>query len=140
MVRINLLDPYCLSDQHLIAEYNEILMLLGYVRKHPSVKGIPSGYCLGRGHILFFKDKLLYLKKRHGLLKKEMQKRGFRPVKKIILSGFPGRLANDWKPSERDKRIIRQRLCRKIMEKPGYYRHYRKKKSCSALALLVKKG
>jgi len=32
MVKINLIHPRYLTDQHLIAEYNEILMLLAYLR------------------------------------------------------------------------------------------------------------
>ncbi len=75
MVRINLLNPKNLSDQHLIAEYLEIMMLAGYARKHPSLDGIPERYCLGKGHIKFFKNKLKYLEKRHGLIKKEMLRR-----------------------------------------------------------------
>lgn len=58
MIRINLIDPVKLSDQHLIAEYNEILMLLGYVRKYHKVENIPENYKLGTGHIKFFKKKL----------------------------------------------------------------------------------
>ena len=74
MVRVNLIPPRKLADQHLIAEYNEILMLLGYVRKYPMTEEIPKNYCLGKGHIKFFKNKLLYLKKRHENLKNEMKK------------------------------------------------------------------
>ena len=70
MVRINLIKPEKLSDQHLIAEYNEILMFFGYVRKYPKLNKVPLKYCLGEGHILFFKNKLLYLKKRHELITK----------------------------------------------------------------------
>jgi hypothetical protein len=33
MVRVNLISPSKLADQHLIAEYDEILMLLGYVHR-----------------------------------------------------------------------------------------------------------
>ena len=82
MVRINLINPKKLADQHLVAEHNEILMLLGYVRKHPMCLNIPETYCLGRGHIKFFKNKLLYLKKRHELIKKEMIKRAENLIKK----------------------------------------------------------
>lgn len=126
MVRINLIEPTRLADQHLIAEYNEILMLLGYVRKYPVPKNIPKEYCLGPGHIKFFKDKLNYLAKRHELLKKEMLKRGFKPLKKINLNEFDKTLRNDWKPSERDFKIIKQRLISKLKEKPGWYRYYGK--------------
>ena len=73
MVRVNLIHPKSLADQHLIAEYDEILMLLGYVRRYPKKENIPEKYTLGKGHIKFFKDKLLYLKKRHELIKEEMK-------------------------------------------------------------------
>ncbi|MBN1386125.1 pyrimidine dimer DNA glycosylase/endonuclease V [Candidatus Woesearchaeota archaeon] len=128
MVRINLIDPSNLADQHLIAEYNEILMLFGYVRKYPEAVGIPSSYCLGPGHIRFFQDKLLYLKKRHELIKKEMKLRGFRTEKTIKLSEFPRSLCNDWEPQEKDKQKIRGRLIEKLSKKPDYYSYHGEKK------------
>lgn len=129
MVRINLIIPKRLADQHLVAEYNEILMLLGYVRKYPMKKDIPKDYCLGKGHIKFFKDKLLYLKKRHETLKKEMIGRGFTPTKIIDLNGFPKNLRNDWKPKTADFKIIKARLREKINQKPSYYKYYSQKKN-----------
>lgn len=129
MVRINLINPKQLADQHLIAEYNEILMLLGYVKKYPKLGEVPSKYTLGKGHILFFKNKLKYLKKRHELIKKEMKKRGFMADKRIRLSDFSKKLVNDWKPSTKDKSIIRKRLIYKIKLKPEFYNYYGKKKS-----------
>jgi|SaaInlStandDraft_7_1057024.scaffolds.fasta_scaffold15966_5 deoxyribonuclease (pyrimidine dimer) len=129
MVRINLINPKKLADQHLIAEYNEILMLLGYVRKYPIEKDIPEEYCLGRGHIKFFKNKLLYLKKRHELLKKEMSKRNFISNKNINLGEFNKKLRNDWKPNNKDFIIIKERIREKICLKPNYYRYYSKKRS-----------
>lgn len=130
MVRINLVDPRKLSDQHLIAEYNEILMLLGYVKLHPTIKHvngaseIPQRYTLGKGHILFFKDKLIYLQKRHESIKMEMRKRGFRTDVNINLRYFPKELKNDWKPVASDIRIIKERLIWKLQQKPDYYRYY----------------
>ena len=57
MVRVNIINPKYLADQHLRAEYLEIIMLVTYVRKHPKIKKeLPKKYCLGTGHILFFKD------------------------------------------------------------------------------------
>ncbi len=129
MVRVNLVDPSVLTDQHLVAEYDEILMLLGYVRRYPSREGIPSSYRLGKGHILFFKDKLVYLKRRHGLLKTEMRKRGFRPTRTITLNEFPKSLRNDWTPREKDYEIIKTRLREKLEKKPAYYRYYGKHES-----------
>ncbi len=138
MVRINLITPKKLTDQHLIAEYNEILMLLGYVRKYPATEEIPTMYCLGKGHIKFFKNKLLYLKKRHELLKTEMKKRGFVPTKHIELRTFSKNLKNDWKPSPQDVMLITKRLRQKIMLKPQYYNYYRKKRSKEFLLNLLR--
>jgi deoxyribonuclease (pyrimidine dimer) len=129
MVRINIVNPRKLADQHLIAEYNEILMLFGYVKKHPKKYEITHDYCLGKGHIRFFKDKLLYLKKRHELIKKEMQRRGFQKNKTINLKDFPKELQKGWKPQPKNFRLIKKRLREKIRLKPDYYRYERKKRS-----------
>ena len=126
MVRINLIKPTQLADQHLIAEYNEILMLLGYVKKYPEPINIPPTYRLGEGHIKFFKNKILYLQKRHKLLKKEMKKRGFATNKTIELKIFDKKLQNDWKPRSQDKEIIKERIRQKIKSKPNFYSYYRK--------------
>ena len=120
MVRINLINPKNLADQHLIAEYNEILMLLGNVKRYPKLENIPSKYTLGKGHILFFKNKLKYLKKRHELIKLEMKKRGFNANKNIKLDEFNKELINDWKPSEEDIEIIKKRLISRIRLKSRF--------------------
>lgn len=129
MVRINLIDPKKLADQHLVAEYNEILMLLGYVKKYPKVENIPKEYCLGTGHIKFFKNKLTYIKERHEWLKLEMQKRNFHPEKTIKLTEFKRSLRNNWKPKKQDYLIIKQRLKEKIKQKSKFYRYYGKIRS-----------
>ncbi len=123
MVRINLIEPKALADQHLIAEYNETLMLFGTVAKHPAIRNQPPSYCLGKGHITFFKDKLLYLKKRHELIKKEMKKRNFATAVSISLKGYPLHLHNDWKPSKKDASLIKECIAWKLRKKPAYYRY-----------------
>lgn len=133
MVRINIINPKYLADQHLIAEYKEILMLFGYVRKHPhthfhQLDKIPKSYKLGQGHILFFKNKLKYLGKRFELVKREMLRRGFSGNKKISYEKYDEKLINDWKPSKSDKEIIKRRLSEKINLKPNYYRYYKENK------------
>jgi deoxyribonuclease (pyrimidine dimer) len=124
MVRINIIQPRQLADQHLTAEYNEILMLLGHVKKFPRVNNMPADYCLGKGHITFFKNKLLYLKKRHELLKKEMRKRGYATNRTIDLKNFKKELANDWKPKACDKELIKRRIMQKLRKKPEHYTYY----------------
>jgi deoxyribonuclease (pyrimidine dimer) len=124
MVRINLINPRKLADQHLIAEYNEILMLLGYVIRYPVVKDIPEEFTLNKGHIKFFKNKLVYIKKRHETLKKEMRERGFVTNKTIKLSDYPQELHQDWRPAAKDKLLIKERIREKIHFKPEYYRYH----------------
>lgn len=141
MVRVNLISPKALSDQHLIAEYNEILMLFGYVDKYPVLEKakIPASYCLGKGHILFFKNKLYYLKKRHELLKKEMIKRDFKPEKSIDLSKYHKALCKEFYPLDEDKAIIKKRLIEKLKKKPKYYTYYREHKPLDFFIGLVRK-
>lgn len=138
MVRINLVNPKNLADQHLVAEYNEILMLLGYVRKHPELGKIPEKYTLGKGHILFFKNKLKYLKQRHERIKKEMARRGFKARETINLKEFDKKLINGWRASTDDKNIIKKRLRVKLKLKPGYYRYYRKRRSINFFVDMLK--
>jgi len=127
MVRINLINPKKLSDQHLIAEYNEILMLVGHLKKNGFKKeNCPEKYCLGKGHITFFKNKLAYLNKRHHLIKEEMKKRDFKTNKNLDLSEIDKSLIKDWEPKKEDFKIIKQRLKEKINFKPRYYRYYSK--------------
>ncbi|MFA6088925.1 MAG: pyrimidine dimer DNA glycosylase/endonuclease V [Candidatus Woesearchaeota archaeon] len=125
MVRINLVDVSKLSDQHLVAEYDEILMLVSYIKRYSKFDGTElKQYCLGKGHMKFFKDKVLYLKKRHELLKIEMRKRGFVTRKNIVLSTFSKKNINDWKPTSLDVSIVTKRILSRIKAKFGYYRYY----------------
>ncbi|HJX49882.1 hypothetical protein A3K73_04575 [Candidatus Pacearchaeota archaeon RBG_13_36_9] len=140
MVRINLINPKNLADQHLIAEYNEILMLLGHVDKFPTIKNQPKKYCLGKGHINFFKDKIEYLKERHELIKNEMKNRGFKISKTINLNKYTKEYRKNWKPKTKDKEIIKKRLIKKINLKPDYYRYIGEKKPKKFFVNLIKKG
>lgn len=128
MVRVNLINPKYLTDQHLIAEYNEIFMLLAYIKKHPKLdEDQPKEFVLGKGHMKFFKDKLFYLKKRHDMLREEMKKRGFRATKIVKIENFPDKLKREWKPKEKDLEIIKKRIREKIRKKPDHYTYRRQK-------------
>jgi deoxyribonuclease (pyrimidine dimer) len=138
MVRINLVRPEKLSDQHLIAEYNEILMLIGHIKKFPKINNPPKNYTLGKGHINFFKNKIKYLKDRHELIKKEMKIRRFETNKTISLSQFKKEQKENWKPKKEDFKIIKKRIINKIRLKPNYYKYYGKKKNSKFLIDLLK--
>jgi len=141
MVRVNLIPPKLLSDQHLIAEYDEILMLEGYVKKFPKICGDePKQYCLGKGHIKFFKDKFAYLHKRHGLLKKEMKARGFKTNKSLKVSQFPKSLHKNYNPDKKAISIIKKRIIEKLGKKKDFYRYHGEKKSQSFFIDLIRRA
>lgn len=116
--------PEMLLDQHLIAEYRELLIPFGQLRslnfKSPP---IPKNLKLGKGHILFWRDKQLYLKRRHEALVKEMRERGFSPNYSFWdLNGIPKIYLNDWAPSFEDSLLLRKRIIEKVHMKPSWYR------------------
>lgn len=112
MTRINCIEPFRLSNQHLVAEYREMLRL-----RHAKVGrgGIPQSYRVGAGHVKFFYDKGLYLIKRHRSLVDEMKRRNMRPNFELDLSAWPESAMNDWEPCVNAKlvnlaRIINRRV------------------------------
>jgi deoxyribonuclease (pyrimidine dimer) len=100
-----------------------MLMLAAYIKKYPTLNNECKEYCLGPGHMKFFKDKTKYLEKRHELLKKEMTRRGFETNKTLKLKSVPKNLNNDWTPKPKDRIIIKKRILEKIKSKPNFYRY-----------------
>lgn len=133
MTRINLVHPTELYDQHLIAEYREIRLLTANLRRSfQSKKGldktrIPVEFTLNAGHIRFFADKGKYINDRYKALQAEMRQRGFSPqYEDIDISVWPKDYYNDWQPTEKDLRIIRERIKLRVDAKPHWYRYYGK--------------
>ena len=131
MTRINLVPPIELTDQHLIAEYREIFMVAGSLRRTLLSKNgyneskVPKKYTLNKGHVYFFYNKGKYLHKRYLDLISEMKSRGFAPMETRM---FPDKifinndLYNDWVPDNDDFLLIRKRINQKIQMKPNWYR------------------
>ena len=113
MTRINVgIPPTELINQHLIAEHREIKRIPNCVAKGKyNMEGIPDKFKLGTGHVKFFYNKLLYLKKRYISLYNECIKRGF-DVQNYIdaWDNVPQKLMNDYRVKANDCRIIRQRI------------------------------
>ncbi len=136
MTRINIISPSELTDQHLIAEYREIFMVAGSLKRTLISKNgfveskVPKNFTLNSGHVYFFYNKGKYLYKRYNLIIKEMKSRGFNPDQNRI---FPkdifimNNLFNDWEPNQSDIKIIRKRINKKIAMKPGWYRKTKNK-------------
>jgi hypothetical protein len=73
MTRINLIPPADLCDLHLGAEYHELPRIFTLARDGANV---PPAYCLGKGHMTFFYNKLKRLFERQCALVDEMRARG----------------------------------------------------------------
>lgn len=138
MSRVNSgVEPKYLSDQHLIAESVEIIMIVGTLKKDKwFIKGsVPDKFCLGKGHINFFKPKILYLKDRLTEVNLEMKNRGFNPGTSINLLEYEcpqGRIFGKayWEPSFQDTCLVRQRIVERLKSpmkaKEGFHKYYGK--------------
>ena len=131
MTRINLVPPAELFDQHLMAEYREILMIpAALARTLQSQKGLrldeyPKQFTLNQGHVCFFYDKGRYLDMRYSELIKELSLRGFKldPTRVFPVDIFiKNNLYGDWQPTEKDLCIIRDRISEKLALRPNWYR------------------
>lgn len=127
MVRINLVDPKELTDQHLIAEHNEILMLCGCFQKSlgskNGIRDIPQDFTLGKGHIKFFYDKGHYLFLRFTRIQAEMKRRGFKSRKRFPTHLWFAQYFGSWTPTVQDIDTVRERIRTKIAMKPKWYKY-----------------
>lgn len=81
MTRINSAIPVkCLTDEHLLSEHREIKRLPYCLRKaivSGSIDKIPVKFTLGKGHVLFFLDKMSFILGRYSEIYYELIHRGF---------------------------------------------------------------
>jgi deoxyribonuclease (pyrimidine dimer) len=121
-------NPKYLTDSWLIAEQVELLMIPGMLRRlnYEPKSPIPNKFKMGTGHMLFWVNKIIYLKNRHAEVKKEVARRGFKVTDKSInLSEFPDKYLQDWKPNQDDTNILRERLIWKLNRKPNIWRYHK---------------
>ena len=126
------INPKYLLDQHLLAEYRELPMVVGSLRVNGwDIKSdIPQTFGLGKGHINFFKIRLRYLCRRHDEVVKECYARDFNCVSLCMNPVFyPVDYCKGWKPTIDDSMVIRKRVVEKIWARyeknPKFWRHYR---------------
>lgn len=121
-MRINLVNPKELSDQHLISEYMELGVIMNNIVKGKyKLENIPKSFVLGKGHVKFFLDKPYFLKQRNFFLWLEMRARGFNP-KGMPDFGNCNSYWTDYYPREEDIEISRARIIESYKKKPNYYR------------------
>lgn len=113
MTRINVAIPIQeLNTRHLLSEHRELKRIPNCVsRGRYNLKNTPKEFTLGKGHVVFFYNKLKYLKNRYEEIYKECKHRNFKvQYWGSAWDNIPSSLMNDYIPTERDKEIIRQRI------------------------------
>jgi deoxyribonuclease (pyrimidine dimer) len=85
---------------------------------------VPKTFTLGRGHVLFFYDKLEYLTNRYEEVRKELALRGFNldSSRELGSLGFDSEFYNDYVPTTDALQVIRTRIKERINMKPNWYR------------------
>ena len=120
MTRINCgISVKDLSKKHLQAEHREIKRIPNCVAKGRfSLKGQPKEFVLGKGHVKFFYDKLLYLKKRYEELYAEcINKKINVQYYGSAWNNIPKEFMNDYVPTQKDKEIVKKRINEKLKNK-----------------------
>lgn len=135
MTRINIVSVKEISNKQLMAEYHESIRVFGYVLKSKSIPSdIPSHYCLGKGHVKFFFNKIPYLLNRYKEINQELTNRGYKlnnetftknlEKGKLALQKYPEIQRNDWTPSLEEMMInqarIDERLGRILMKSKSF--------------------
>jgi deoxyribonuclease (pyrimidine dimer) len=117
VTRINCVPPSELTGPHLVSEYRELPRCLTMIERRSTMKPrlrAPQvdSYRMGTGHVLFFADKAEWLRRRHGQLVIEMQRRGYAVNMTVAHRCWlvPAEWQKDWKPSPEALRINRERL------------------------------
>lgn len=144
MTRLNLVPVVELYDQHLFAEFREIKMVPKSLRR--SLYGrdvlqvqqrVPKEYTLGKGHVMFFYDKGLYLRKRYRAIAEELGRRGYAHnsasqldpdgmydlEQNVHLGGWAPKFLNDYMPTPEALALVRARIAERVALKPEWYRY-----------------
>lgn len=126
MTRINVIPPNELCDQHLLAEHRELTRIPNYIVKkegHVALSTLTS-YTLGKGHVLFFRDKLLFLYLRYTSLHQECLNRGFSVTNKwpAEVKNY-SQLWNNYQVTELDIIINKARIAERMPLKPRFTPH-----------------
>ena len=134
-MRINLVPPKMLADQHLFAEWREIKMVPASLRRSLRTRkvgdilaGIPSRYTLNKGHGLFLYNKMKFLTERYKLLTAELVDREYNISSDgdfgIFYWDLPSEFMHmDWHPDKNEVAINVERILLRISDKPQWYKY-----------------
>lgn len=107
MVRVNLVNPKILTDEHLYAENVELDMLLTFVNKYPE-GFVPEDYTLGKGHVSFFRNKIKFINYRKALIQAEIKRRKGLPIEVGLI------MEVEWLPMQKDININQKRIIERL--------------------------
>ena len=129
MTRINSAIPVrCLTDEHLLAEHREIKRLpynLNQAIRKGSIDRIPERFVLGKGHVLFFLDKMLFVYDRYCKIHDELIRRGYAPTSfHENWNTVPLEYYNKHMPTEEECRLLIDRIKERIVGSPKKVWHY----------------
>jgi hypothetical protein len=118
MTRISVGFNKHLVDKNLNRERIEVLRIPNAIKKGTAkidLKKIPKDFRLGHLHVVFFYDKIGFLKRHYEELTAECIRRGFNPTDySDAFEGIPEHLMNDYEPTEYDRQIVRERITERL--------------------------
>ena len=129
MTRINAGIPVrCLTDEHLLAEHRELKRLpwcLENAIESGSINHIPGKFTLGKGHVLFFMDKMGFTLARYCEVHGECKRRGFN-VQSYWHNwdNVPAMYANAYSPTEECVKELLLRIDERIAGSKKTTWHY----------------
>jgi deoxyribonuclease (pyrimidine dimer) len=131
MTRVNVVPVAELTDQHLMAEYREIVHVPANARRsNPLNYKSSTQYTLNKGHVLFFFNKKRFLLNRWDQLIAELRLRGYNidPDGRTVHWAELDRWEQvDWEPDAQAMRTNRERLEERISAKREWYRFHGKR-------------
>lgn len=123
MTRINCaIAPQELTREHLLAEHREIKRIPNaIINGRFNLKGIPTLFTLGTGHVKFFYDKLEYLHKRYISIYMECISRGYNVTDysntfENAKTLYPS-LYNDYIETNSDRELLLERINDRLSKK-----------------------
>ena len=132
MTHVNVLPAELLLSEHLLAELREITRIPNAIlsgKAKIDFKAIPAHYTLWKGHVIFWYDKLGYIRARYDHLYKEAKKRGFNVMYKdvdysLLSPVHQVALMNDYVPTKEAQLLNIERICERFdLRKKAYSFH-----------------
>lgn len=129
MTRVNSsIQVESLTDEHLLAEHREIKRLPYCLKRSinsGSINRIPNEFTLGKGHILFFLDKMKFIFERYLSIYNECINRGFNVQNySDNFSGIDFKYYNDYSITEIETSLLKNRIIDRILNGRNKRYHY----------------